>query len=117
MLCHHERFDGAGYPNRLRETQIPIGARIFAVADTLDAICSMRPYRAASPLSVARKEIDAMSGTQFDPGVVRSFQLVADSDLQAIQRLYAESETDSALLSLAKAVAIQDLGLCNLSVV
>jgi len=108
VLCHHERFDGDGYPNRLRGAQIPIGARIFAVADTLDAICSMRPYRAASPLALARKEIDAMSGSQFDPAIVRSFQSVNDSSIAAIQNIYAESEAENALFSLASASLIQD---------
>jgi putative nucleotidyltransferase with HDIG domain len=92
VLCHHERFDGGGYPNGLRGQDIPLGARIFAVADTLDAICSLRPYRKASPLSVARKEIDAMAGSQFDPAVVRSFRMVTDSEILAIQKIYAESE-------------------------
>src|SRR6202012_4415641 len=91
VLCHHERFDGGGYPNGLRGREIPLGARIFAVADTLDAICSLRPYRKASSLGVARGEIEAMAGSQFDPAVVRSFRMVTDSEIQAIQKFYAES--------------------------
>ncbi|HMI28971.1 MAG TPA: HD domain-containing phosphohydrolase [Gaiellaceae bacterium] len=70
---HHERWDGAGYPDRLAGEQIPLGARIFAVADTLDAMTSSRPYRAALDWSVAVEEIQAQSGRQFDPVVVQAF--------------------------------------------
>ena len=70
---HHERWDGAGYPDRLAGEQIPLGARIFAVADTLDAMTSTRPYRAALDWSVAVEEIEAQSGRQFDPEVVQAF--------------------------------------------
>lgn len=73
VYSHQEHFDGAGYPNRLRGGQIPIGARIFAVADTLDAITSDRPYRKARSFDVARGEILRCSGTQFDPSVVEVF--------------------------------------------
>jgi response regulator RpfG family c-di-GMP phosphodiesterase len=70
---HHERFDGAGYPEKLKGEAIPIGARIIAVADSFDAMTSNRPYRAALPQSVAIDEIRRGSGTQFDPEVVRAF--------------------------------------------
>jgi ribonuclease P protein subunit RPR2 len=70
---HHERWDGAGYPDRLAGEEIPLGARIFAVADTLDAMTSSRPYRAALDWSAAVEEIEAQSGRQFDPGVVQAF--------------------------------------------
>jgi len=73
VYSHQEHFDGAGYPNQLRGTEIPIGARIFAVADTLDAITSDRPYRKARPFDAARTEILRCSGTQFDPAVVEVF--------------------------------------------
>jgi len=73
VYSHQEHFDGCGYPNRLRGEQIPIGARIFAVADTLDAITSDRPYRKASSFDAARGEILRCSGTQFDPSVVEVF--------------------------------------------
>jgi putative nucleotidyltransferase with HDIG domain len=73
VYSHQEHFDGAGYPNRLRGGQIPIGARIFAVADTLDAITSDRPYRKARSFDVAREEILRCSGSQFDPSVVEVF--------------------------------------------
>ena len=73
VFAHQEHYDGKGYPNALRGGEIPIGARIFAVADTLDAITSDRPYRKASSFDSARQEILRCSGTQFDPSVVEVF--------------------------------------------
>jgi putative nucleotidyltransferase with HDIG domain len=70
---HHERWDGAGYPDRLAGDAIPLAARVFAVADVLDALTTDRPYRPASPLAEARDEIAASAGTQFDPTVVEAF--------------------------------------------
>ena len=73
VFSHQEHYDGSGYPNGLKAGEIPIGARIFAVADTLDAITSDRPYRKASSFDAAREEILRCSGTQFDPSVVEIF--------------------------------------------
>ena len=73
VFCHQEHYDGSGYPNGLRGGEIPIGARIFAVSDTLDAITSDRPYRKANSFDAARQEILRCSGTQFDPAVVEVF--------------------------------------------
>jgi len=73
VYCHQEHFDGGGYPRGIRGREIPIGARIFAVSDTLDAITSDRPYRKARSLDVAREEILRCSGSQFDPAVVEVF--------------------------------------------
>ena len=73
ILCHHERYDGTGYPRGLRGPAIPLEARIFAVADTLDAITSHRPYREPADFRAARAEIVRNAGTQFDPGVVEVF--------------------------------------------
>ena len=70
---HHERWDGDGYPDRLRRQEIPLGARIFAVADSLDAITSDRPYREARSWKFARTEIEDEAGRQFDPDVVAAF--------------------------------------------
>ncbi|MDQ3739683.1 MAG: diguanylate cyclase, partial [Actinomycetota bacterium] len=70
VRSHHERYDGAGYPDGLAGEEIPLSARILAVADTLDAITSDRPYRAARGLAAAIDEIDALAGAQFCPAVV-----------------------------------------------
>lgn len=73
ILTHHEHFDGRGYPRGLKGEQIAIGGRIFAVADTLDAITSDRPYRRGASFASARETILRVSGTQFDPRVVEVF--------------------------------------------
>jgi putative nucleotidyltransferase with HDIG domain len=73
VLSHQEHYDGNGYPRRLRGEEIPLGARIFAVADALDAITSERPYRKPVSFEDAREEIQRCSGTQFDPAVVNLF--------------------------------------------
>jgi ribonuclease P protein subunit RPR2 len=73
VAAHHERWDGTGYPRRLRGPQIPPAARIFAVADAYDAMTNDRPYRAALKLELAVEEIKRCSGTQFDPVVVDAF--------------------------------------------
>jgi response regulator RpfG family c-di-GMP phosphodiesterase len=86
VLCHQERYDGKGYPQRLKAEAIPIGARIFAVVDTLDAMTSDRPYRKALPYERARSEIVRFSGTQFDPAVVEVFLAIPEAEWQAIQR-------------------------------
>jgi len=79
VLSHQEYYDGTGYPRGLREHGIPLGARIFAVADALDAMLSDRPYRKALSVSYARAEILRCSGTQFDPQVVEVFLSLPDS--------------------------------------
>jgi putative nucleotidyltransferase with HDIG domain len=73
VYSHQERYDGTGYPRGLKGDQIPVGARMFSVADTLDAITSNRPYRPAQTLQAAREEIERWSGRQFDPEVVKVF--------------------------------------------
>ncbi len=73
VLSHQEKFDGTGYPRGLKKDHIPLGARIFAVVDTYDAITSTRPYRAGRSYDVARDEIVKFSGSQFDPRVVQTF--------------------------------------------
>lgn len=73
IRAHHERFDGKGYPAGLAGDDIPLGARIFVIADTFDAMTSDRPYRRALPPEVARDEIVKNSGTQFDPHAVQAF--------------------------------------------
>ena len=71
---HHERWDGAGYPDRLSGNDIPIEARVVAIADVFDALCSERPYKAAWPIDRAYAEILACSGTHFDPNCVKAFE-------------------------------------------
>jgi putative nucleotidyltransferase with HDIG domain len=73
VYTHQEHYDGTGYPRGLAGSQIPIGARIFAIGDTLDAITSDRPYRKGRSFDAAREEILRCSGTQFDPTVVEVF--------------------------------------------
>jgi putative nucleotidyltransferase with HDIG domain len=78
VLAHHERFDGKGYPRGLATDEIPIGARIFVLADTFDAMTSDRPYRKALSVEASREEIIRCSGTQFDPRCVQAFLLAWD---------------------------------------
>ena len=73
VLCHEERFDGRGYPRGLAGDAIPLGARLFCVIDTLDAITSDRPYRTGLPFDSAKAEILRCSGAQFDPKAVEAF--------------------------------------------
>jgi HD-GYP domain-containing protein (c-di-GMP phosphodiesterase class II) len=73
VLRHEERFDGSGYPEGLKGEEIPLGARLFAVVDTLDAMIFDRPYRKALPFDTAKAEILRMAGSQFDPVAVETF--------------------------------------------
>jgi len=73
ILCHHEKVDGTGYPGGLRKKEIPLEARVFALADALDAITSHRPYRRERDFAAAGQEIRKHAGTQFDPRVVDAF--------------------------------------------
>jgi response regulator RpfG family c-di-GMP phosphodiesterase len=82
VRAHHERYDGTGYPDRLKGREIPIGARIMTIADTYDSITSERPYRKAASHRYAVKEIIACSGTQFDPEVVQHFLEIAGTFAQ-----------------------------------
>lgn len=79
VRCHHERFDGKGYPRGLAGDEIPLGARIFSAADAFDAMTSDRTYRKALRPEAARDEIIRHSGTQFDPQVVQAFLDAYDS--------------------------------------
>ena len=85
IRSHHERWDGTGYPDRLRETDIPLAARIFAVADTLDALTTNRPYRRASTIAQARVIIMQDVGTHFDPEVLEAFAALPDSVIERIR--------------------------------
>ena len=85
VRSHHERWDGRGYPDGLAGGEIPLGARIFAVADALDAMTSHRPYRRALSWSSAREEILEQRKRQFDPDVVDAF-VTAEPELREIRR-------------------------------
>jgi putative nucleotidyltransferase with HDIG domain len=85
VLSHQERFDGRGYPRCLRGEEIHIGARIFAVADTLDAMTSDRPYRKGTTFENAVDEIERCAGSQFDPEVVRAFLDIGVKNLRRIK--------------------------------
>jgi response regulator RpfG family c-di-GMP phosphodiesterase len=85
VRSHHERWDGRGYPDGLRGSEIPLAARVFAVADSLDAMTSNRPYRPAQSWEEAGREIEAEASHQFDPTVVEAFR-ERERELRAVAR-------------------------------
>lgn len=84
VLHHHERWDGGGYPDGLAGEAIPIGARLFAIADTIDAMTSDRPYRSGLPLPAAIDEVVRLAGTQFDPACVITLTQMPTEQLAAL---------------------------------
>ena len=90
--CHHESWDGQGYPRDLRGEEIPLAARLFSVVDTIDAITCNRPYRQARPFSVARQELERCRGTQFDPRAVDVFLSLPEAELAAIRDRLPDTE-------------------------
>jgi response regulator RpfG family c-di-GMP phosphodiesterase len=90
ILAHHERYNGTGYPRGLQADAIPPSARIFAIADSFDAMTSDRPYRSALPINKARAEIQAGRGSLFDPELVEVFLAVPDATWKLIS---ADSQT------------------------
>jgi ribonuclease P protein subunit RPR2 len=92
VRAHHERWDGTGYPDGLAEDEIPLGARIFALADTLDAMTSDRPYRQALSWDRAIDEILGETGRQFDPKVVKAFSVRE----RRLRRIFAELSVSAA---------------------
>ncbi len=85
VYCHHERYDGFGYPRRLMGPQIPLPARIFSVVDAFDAMTAGRPYRTAMGFESARRRIEEEGGRQFDPDVVEAFLGIPTSSWQELQ--------------------------------
>lgn len=84
---HHEKYDGTGYPGRLKGEEIPYLARIAAVADTFDAMTSVRPYRKALPLDIVKAEFEKYSGTQFDPDIAKAFLEILETDYNEIEKI------------------------------
>jgi ribonuclease P protein subunit RPR2 len=82
---HHERWDGQGYPDGLEGDAIPLAARVFAVADALDALTTDRPYRPASSFADARREVERGAGSQFDPVVVAAYRQIPDRTFEALR--------------------------------
>jgi putative nucleotidyltransferase with HDIG domain len=87
IYCHHERWDGQGYPRGIAEEAIPLAARIFAVVDTYDAITSDRPYRRARGHAAAIAELQRVAGQQFDPKVVQVFSAIPEVELRRLREL------------------------------
>jgi len=77
--CHHEKWDGTGYPRGLKREAIPLAARLFAVVDVWDALCSDRPYRPGWPAEKVREHIRSLAGTHFDPHIVEAFLRILDN--------------------------------------
>jgi len=101
VYAHQEHYDGTGYPRQLKGEEIPLGARLFSVADTLDAITSHRPYRAAQSWAAAREEIKVWSGRQFDPEVVTTY-LDMPEDIWGGLRKDVDSQINRFAYSTAK---------------
>jgi len=92
VYAHHEKYDGTGYPRGLAGTDIPRGARIFAVADVFDALTSTRPYKDALTYTEARQEIEGSSAAHFDPEVVDAFLRIVPDEWDAIRNLIESAE-------------------------
>ena len=101
VLTHHERWDGSGYPRGLKGTDIPLGARIFAVADTVDAMTSDRPYRAAQPFVKAQYEIERLAGVQFDSHVVNVFLHIPNETWETFRGQTSISQISAALAGIS----------------
>jgi response regulator RpfG family c-di-GMP phosphodiesterase len=106
IYAHHERGDGSGYPRGLMAADIPMGAKIFAIADTFDAMTSDRPYRRALPFAVSREVIERGAGKQYDQHVANTFLRIPEETWEAIRRETAAIQS----FSLAAANDIQSLG-------
>ena len=103
IYSHQEKFDGTGYPRKLKGKEIPLGARIFAVADTLDAITSDRPYRSRQSDAAARQEIEDWTGRQFDPEVVQVFLAMPENIWEDLRKQIGNQAQHFAYSSGSKA--------------
>jgi putative nucleotidyltransferase with HDIG domain len=105
VFSHQEHYDGSGYSRGLKGDEIPLGARIFAVADALDAITSDRPYRRAKSFADARREIERCGGTQFDPAIVAIYRELPD---KLWHDLRAEIDNPRGIATLALSESLRD---------
>jgi HD-GYP domain-containing protein (c-di-GMP phosphodiesterase class II) len=105
VLHHHERWDGRGYPHQLQGEGIPLLARIFAIADTFDAITSDRPYRKAQSIEFARQEILHHAGTQFCDRCVAAFLRIPEAELERVQEEAKILEYDALQLRKLKQIS------------
>lgn len=97
VYAHHEQFDGSGYPRGIKNENIPLGARMFMVADVYDALTSKRPYRSPMTYEEATAEIEKLRGTHFDPVVVDIFMAIAPELLQKIAKRYLDASLAESL--------------------
>lgn len=97
VYAHHEQFDGSGYPRGITKESIPLGARMFMVADVYDALTSERPYRSPMTYEEAIAEIRKMSGSHFDPVVVDAFMSIEPQQLQMIVKRYTDATSPDTL--------------------
>ena len=84
---HHEKYDGFGYPSKLKGEDIPYLARIAAIADTYDAMTSKRPYRDSLPLDIVKEELRKNTGTQFDPELGQLFLNILENDFKSVEEI------------------------------
>ncbi|ADW69193.1 response regulator receiver modulated metal dependent phosphohydrolase [Granulicella tundricola MP5ACTX9] len=106
VYAHQERYDGSGYPRALSGEEIPLGARIFAIADTLDAMTSDRPYRRAATFEAAQAEIARCSGIQFDPAIVRVFMAVEPERWRVLRAEVGRLSAGTASVALCRPAAV-----------
>lgn len=91
VYSHHEHFDGNGYPRGLAGEAIPLAARVFSIADTLDAITSDRCYRPGRAIAAARSVIHRVAGSQFDPAILEVFDRVEDREFETVRKQYPDA--------------------------
>ncbi len=105
VLHHHEKYDGSGYPSGLRGDEISLGARIFAIADTLDCMTSNRPFQAAASFESARDEIIQASGIQFDPKMVEAFRSLPLDEWKDLRVDASSSASSKQILQYQQVIA------------